>query len=117
MSAAAILTVRCHYCSKERNPREVVYMSGGPVMCWHCLEWHQHALQMLAGQPPPGCQECETPFLELNDCDGRGNVRFSVVPKDGIYQVLCQTCAGRYVQKRADLFGSTEYGYHQLKLR
>jgi len=39
-----------------------------------------------------------------------------VVPKDGIYQMLCSACSRPYVSKRADLYRGTEFGRKTLKL-
>lgn len=85
-------------------------------MCWHCYEWHQKALLALAGEPPPGCQDCGVTFDALKEASGEGNVRMSVVLKDGVYAVLCVPCADAYCRKRSDLFRSTEYGRQKLNL-
>jgi len=39
-----------------------------------------------------------------------------VVPKDGIYQLLCACCVRPYVGKRADLYAGTRFGKETLKL-
>lgn len=105
-----VLCVKCHYCSRWRNPKEVLRLTGGPVMCWSCYEWHQRALQVLAGTPPPGCQQCGVTFAQLRERSGDGDIRMYVHVKDGIYQVLCRTCSDAYVPKRVDLYGDTAYG-------
>jgi hypothetical protein len=106
------IRVRCHYCSKFRSPHEIVNIgTGGAMMCWHCLEWHKEALMVLAGHPPPGCQECGVTFAELKGIDPGGNVRMYVHPKDGLYQVLCKPCSDAYLPKRVDLYGDTQYGW------
>lgn len=105
-----VLAVKCHYCSKPKSPHEVMRLSGGPVMCWHCLEWHYKALQVLAGHPPPGCQECGITFAKLAEAFPDGDIRMYVHAKDGLYQVLCKTCSDQYVPKRVDLYGDTAFG-------
>lgn len=85
-------------------------------MCWSCYEWHGKALAMLAGHPPPGCQECGVTFDHLKRITPGGNVRMYLHPKDGIYQILCRTCSDRYTPKRLDLYGDTQFGWdHKLK--
>ena len=110
-----VVAVRCHYCSKWRPPSTVMRMSGGAIMCWHCLEWHQAALRMLAGNPPGGCQECGVTFRQLQERAEGGDVRMYLHAKDGIYQVLCGRCSDDYVPKRVDLYGHTAFG-HARKL-
>lgn len=111
VKAPIIIGTRCHYCSKFRPPSEVHTMgSGGALICFRCLEWHRHAMAAFCGQPPPGCQECGLKFADLKEIDGAGNLRMSLVVKDGIYQVLCTPCADSYERKRADLFRNTVYG-------
>jgi hypothetical protein len=106
-----VVAVRCHYCSKYRNPKEVMPLgTGGALMCWHCYEWHGHALLMLGGQPPPGCQDCGISFEELRLAYKGGDVKMYLHQKDGIYQILCRRCSDQYVPKRVDLYGATEFG-------
>jgi hypothetical protein len=107
-----IIGVKCDYCSKFRSPREMIRMSGGVKMCWRCWQWHQVALKVLAGVPPPGCQECGVTFAELKAATG-GDIRMYVHVKDGIYQILCKTCSDKYVPKRVDLYGHTAFGRSQ----
>lgn len=101
--------MRCRLCSKARDPREFVV---DPIVgfCFVCLEWHRKALDVLAGAIPCGCQECGTGFGELKRRAPGGDLRMYLHPKDGIYQVLCETCSDNYELKRADLYGDTPYG-------
>ena len=67
---------------------------------------------------PPGCQVCSKTFDELRVL-GTGveyQVRMYVLPKDGIYQVLCGECIKPYTQKRGDLFKGTQFGSEVLKI-
>ncbi len=106
-----VLKIRCHYCSQFRDPREVHHLPGGVVMCWNCYGWHQRALRMLAGSPPPGCQACDVTFKELTERSPDGNTRMYLHVKDGIYQVLCTSCSDEYERKRLDLYGDTVHGW------
>jgi hypothetical protein len=82
-------------------------------MCARCLEWHLHALALLSGDIPPGCQECGLTFRVLQRAAGDADVRLYVVPRDGIYQVLCRRCCDLYVRSRRDLYKGTEFGFQQ----
>lgn len=84
-------------------------------MCWKCYEGHQDALKLLAGQPPEGCHECGLSFRKLAESAPGGDIKMWVHWKDGIYQVLCKTCSDRYIPKRVDLYGATDFG-KSLKL-
>ncbi len=108
VSISIVMAVTCHYCSQARNPREVMRLSSGVVMCWHCAEWHDAALRMIAGEPPKGCQTCDLTFEELEAIYG-DNVRMIAVPKDGIYQVQCGACADGYIPLRRDLIKGTKF--------
>ena len=110
MTAPVLVGVRCHYCSKFKNPHEVMRFTGGPIMCWRCYDWHQIALKILAGHPPRGCQECGVTFAGLAECEAGGDIRMYLHAKDGIYQVLCRACSDSYVLKRVDLYGNTAFG-------
>ena len=110
-----VVGVRCHYCSHFRSPREMMTLGKGAKMCWSCLEWHQHALRMLSYHPPPGCQVCAVTFETLRQRAVDGDIPMYLVPKDGIYQVLCKRCYGNYLLKRVDLVKDTAFG-SSLKL-
>lgn len=116
VSAGFIITERCHYCSKQKSPKDIITMSGGAKICTRCWHWHHHALDVLAGDPPRGCQECHVDYDVLERRSIDGNVRMSVIALDGIYAVVCPSCGDKIVRKRVDLFGDTEYG-HKLKLK
>jgi hypothetical protein len=85
-------------------------------ICDYCLDWHNKAIEFIAGGAIPGCQVCGASFEFLRDSTPGVEVRMYVVPKDGIYQVLCQTCIQPYVLQRADLYGGTRFGTNQLKI-
>ena len=97
---------KCRRCSQFRHPAE--FVAGPNGYCLHCLEWHRKALDLLAGNPPPGCQECERTFAQLED--SAGNARMYLHVKDGLYSLLCKSCSDAYERKRADLYGGTPYG-------
>lgn len=111
MSIRIVFGEKCPYCSKFRPHSEIQKMgTGGAKICFRCLEWHRNAIKVLAGAPPPGCQECGVTFADLKAFDRAGNLRMYLHVKDGIYQILCTTCSDVYERKRADLFRETAYG-------
>jgi hypothetical protein len=105
-----VVMVRCHYCSRELPQWRVHHLTRAQTICDHCLEWHNHALEFLAGQIPPGCQACNSSWEFLRDSQIGVEIRMYVVPRDGIYQLLCPTCVQPYIAKRADLYRGTEFG-------
>ena len=52
----------------------------------------------------------------LNAIGKAPTTRMYVVPKDGVYQVLCLACKNTYCAKRADLYRNTKFGHEVLKL-
>lgn len=112
-----VVSVRCNYCSKHRPEFRVHRITHAQVICDHCLEWHLHAIEFLNGSTAPhGCQECGRTFQLIADSTPGAEVRLYVVPKDGIYQLLCKTCVTPYLPKRADLYRGTEFGSKTLNL-
>jgi hypothetical protein len=115
-SVPHVLKVRCQYCSHFYHPLEVLNIGqGGVVMCWKCHEWHTaNLLAAFQGGVPKGCFECKATWdelrLRLTIGDNPDEVKMFLVPKDGIYQLLCRTCSDAYEQKRADLLRGTLYG-------
>ena len=68
---------------------------------------------MLAGNPPQGCQVCYRPLAELEELarrQGKSDTRLVLERKDGVYQILCLDCDGRYQAGRRDLYARTPYG-------
>jgi hypothetical protein len=109
VAAAIRIGVRCRGCSQFRHRAEFV---GGPVVgfCFQCFERHQKAMDMLAANVPPGCQECGRTLDELQAANPQGDVPMRLHDKDGIKQVLCVACSDEYERKRLDLYGGTPYG-------
>jgi hypothetical protein len=108
--AAPIIKLRCRFCGKFRHPREFVH-DAVVGYCFDCYDWHRHALEMLTtGGFPRGCQVCGRSYDELERLNPRGDVKVTLQPKDGLYQILCQPCTADYERKRLDLYGSTPYG-------
>ncbi len=105
-----VVAVRCNWCSKQRPHFRVHQLSSNQVICDNCLDWHSHALEVLSGGVPKGCQECQTTWDALRDATPGEQVRMYVVPKDGINQLLCRSCTSAYVRKRKDVYGDTEFG-------
>lgn len=121
MSAPAThIKVRCHYCSRWMVAGDIAEMgTGGIHICQACLEWHSKALEYLTKNiPPPGCQICGQSLAELAARSGSARPADNplwLAPKDGIYQIVCTKCREAYEQKRADLYGETQYG-HEMKI-
>lgn len=115
---ANVLAVRCNFCSKQRPSFRVHRLTQAQVICDNCLDWHMHALDLLAGKMPPGCQCCGKTFEQLRVLSPsvEYQIRMYVLPKDGIYQVLCAECVKPYVSKRADLYKDTKFGSEVLKI-
>ena len=109
------IMARCHWCSRWQLPGDLLRLSTGQPMCFRCHEWHGHALQVLGGALPRGCQECRMSLEDLATLTGDPAMRMFVVPKDGIYQVLCAPCKDAYCRKRQDLYKNTKFG-QELKL-
>jgi len=111
-SAPGIITdqVTCRFCSKQVPRTQLVGTPQRGFACQRCVEWHFHALGVLGGEVPKGCQCCNKPWDALKEESNGVEVRMYAVPKDGIYQLLCAQCKDAYVQKRRDLYGKTEYG-------
>jgi hypothetical protein len=112
-----VLKLRCHYCSKEREIWRIHQLgANAQLICDHCIEWHIKAGEFLAGRAMPGCQACLASWEFLRDSAPGVEVRLYVVPKDGIYQVLCAACFLPYVSKRVDLYTGTPFGTLALNL-
>lgn len=111
----AVIAARCHWCSRQVAPSDLAHLRSGQRMCRCCHDWHGHALAVLAGGMPRGCQECGTGIEQLHNLHGNATTRMYVVPKDGVYQVLCAACKDAYCARRADLYRDTEFGT-RLKL-
>lgn len=86
------------------------------TICEDCLDWHNKAIALLAGEAIPGCQACGASWEILCDRELGSRIPLYVVPKDGIYQVLCSLCLRAYVPKRADLYRGTSFGAEHLNL-
>ncbi|HWE51391.1 MAG TPA: hypothetical protein VG273_16485 [Bryobacteraceae bacterium] len=126
MTSAAVLPFRnvpdvalqrCNYCSKRRRRFELRRLAGhAQLICDDCIDWHNRAVEFLAGSVPPGCQECRATWEFLRDSTPFVEIRMYVVPKDGIYQLLCAACVRPYLPKRQDLYRGTQFGTDVLKL-
>lgn len=117
MNVPNLVKLRCHYCSKERELFRVHRLGhNAQIICDYCLDWHNKAIEFLAGRAMPGCQGCGASWEFLRDATPGVEIRMYVVPKDGIYQVLCPACIRPYVSKRADLYRQTPFGTKALNL-
>jgi hypothetical protein len=84
-------------------------LKSNQVICDVCIDWHVAAMDFLGGAPPRGCQECGITWEKLRSLPGDRTSIF-IVPKDGIYQMLCEECKNAYVVLRPDLYRNTEFG-------
>jgi hypothetical protein len=103
------ISKRCHWCSKQRPASRVHVLKSGQSICDYCIEWHFHAMDVLGGAVPSGCQECGASWSDLQ-ARSLLATKMICVPKDGMYQMLCEECALPYTRKRLDLYGGTRYG-------
>ncbi len=85
-------------------------------MCGKCREWHQHALAVLAGEGPHGCQACNKSDDTLRGESPGDDYRMYVVPADGAYQLLCKACKDLFVVKQRRLYRGTRFGQEVLKI-
>jgi hypothetical protein len=106
-SAALLIGARCKYCGHTRPFGEVRGDEPEGYTCLNCLDWHCHALKMLAGEIPRGCQVCGVTFRQLS-ARSLADVKMVLLMKDGIYQVLCKACEGHYAP-RCGFFRGTLY--------
>lgn len=113
-ASVPIIALRCHYCGAFRHPKEFVQLGESMLQCWSC--WEQQKVQIEAFNPPAECQGCRRSFAEIAAATLGDQVKMYPVWKDGIYQVLCESCEAAYVQKRRDLYGDTRFGWER-KLR
>lgn len=103
--------LKCHYCSRFRIEwRAHKLGERAQTICDYCLEWHNRAIEVMAGNAISGCQICLASWETLRDRAPGVEVRLYVVPKDGIYQVLCADCVTPYTRARRDLYDGTAYG-------
>jgi len=116
MSGLVSIAVRCNWCSKQKPWHEVHRLSTNQVICDRCLDWHFHALDVMGGNMPNGCQICGHAWETMQECAGE-RIHVYIVQKDGIYQVLCATCVTPYTGKRSDLYRGTEYGQSLKSLK
>ncbi len=105
-----VVKERCNWCSRQLPPSDLGKFASGQKMCGRCHEWHGHALAVLGGAVPRGCQQCGLSMRDLDALTGGATTRMYVVPMDGIYAVLCLACKEAYCRKRADLYENTKFG-------
>lgn len=111
-----VLSERCNYCSKQRPAFRIHQLENAQKICDHCLDWHNQAIGVLGGDVPSGCQGCDATWEFLRKSQIGVEVRMYVVPRDGIYQLLCRACVKPYLPKRADLYRGTQFGSELLKI-
>jgi len=106
-----VATSRCNFCTRSLPAWRVHKLAGeAQTICDDCLDWHNKAIALLAGKAIPGCQGCLASWEFLRDSSLGSRISLYVVPKDGIYQVLCAVCLRGYLPKRAELYRETAFG-------
>jgi hypothetical protein len=115
MSPAILETVVCNWCTRALPKFRVHRLMSHQVICDYCLEWQDHAMEVLGGAVPRGCQACGTSWYDLNARSGQ-QVRMYVVPKDGIFQLLCIDCVRPHLPKTKELYKGTKFGSQTLKI-
>jgi hypothetical protein len=111
MTAPAIrLTEICHYCRVARSIGDVMHLPGGVRLCQGCYQKHCEALKVLSGSPPKECSECHVSIDELQQGTNKP-VPMALHYENGLYKLMCLLCSERYVIKRLDLYGRTQYGW------
>lgn len=117
MGQLIIFGEKCPYCSKFRNPRDVIHMMGGAKICTDCEQRHIEALAAISTGIFTGeCSECGLSADELkaqHKCGANGAL--AVHFENGRYRAMCLVCDRSYVPKRLDLYGETEFA-HASKL-
>ena len=114
MSVPIIVSVKCHSCQQFYDPREVISVANVHT-CQKCWEWHEKAIQQLV-TATGGCPECRRSHDEIGRDYPNGEPEYVLVPKDGIYQLLCRRCEEAYALQRKEMFVGTEHGADVLKL-
>jgi hypothetical protein len=107
--ANLLFLAKCRLCGHWRDPREFVHDTR-IGFCWHCLERHRKAMEVLAGEPPTECPECRATLGELQLRAGGGDIPMRIYVKDGIMQLLCTACGDGYERKQRQMFARTPYG-------
>ncbi len=116
MTPAFIETLVCNWCGRNRPKYRIHRLHSKQVICDYCLDWQKHALDVLAGETPRGCQGCVKTWQQLSAETPGDQVRMYVVPKDGIYQLLCKACVIPYLPKTSALYKGTQFGAETLKI-
>ena len=106
--AAVHVAELCPSCRRFRSPYDMIRHTGF-TQCLECLHRHEEALHALAtGTPPTECSECHTAWDILRWI---GQNRMVCHMENGLYRMMCLACDARYVKKRKELYGPTEFGY------
>lgn len=100
--AGSVLKVRCNLCSGMVSAGDAAFLPGGAIRCPKCAQKSASEMSKFMAEHARECHECHKPFRV-------GDIRVSVVWKDGVYQALCDGCTRKYVPKRLDLFKGTQF--------
>jgi hypothetical protein len=110
VSLPNLFPVQCNWCSHYRPAYASHQLENGLTICEYCLQRHIEALDFLGtGRLPDTCQCCGKTWVHLA-ATAEIAIKIYIVPKDGIYQLLCDSCIGPYTLKRSDLYKGSRFG-------
>ena len=101
---------KCPQCGRHCAPEE---LKGTQPRCYHCQEWHEMAVNVM--EASAGCAECGKTWDQFRDEGGPAELKMYVVPRDGIYQVLCRPCCDEFVRLSRQLYAGTAFA-EKMKL-
>jgi hypothetical protein len=98
------LYAKCPQCGKHCAPEE---LAGSQPRCYQCQEWHERAVNVLNASL--GCYDCKKSWEQFRAEAGPAEVKMYIVPRDGIYQVLCRPCCDEFVRLSRALYAGTAF--------
>lgn len=95
---------KCKRCQKFSPAAEFVGAGHGRY-CWSCYEKHLAVIATIQGKTE--CCDCQVKLI-----GDRPGVKLAcrLVPKDGVYQLLCEPCFQRWVLLTPAMFRGTPFG-------
>ncbi len=117
MSAALQFLQRCKGpCGKQKPPGEIISIGPHVGVCTDCYISQQEAIAALSGEGvPTGCPDCGRSMAELKRTSSDGEARMYLFLRDGVTQLLCGRCSGKYVGKTKHQWTNTPFG-RRMKL-
>lgn len=103
MTAIAV-PIKCPRCQRF-SPAEEFVGAGHGFYCWRCYEKHMTMLAEFRGVTQ--CYECQVKVV--GDRPGE-QLTCRLVPKDGVYQLLCELCFDKWMRLVPEMFKGTPFG-------